>query len=64
MNDAKTVIDEKINFKISLIWKQSGLRFKILSRKSDLQGVHPCTLVYMNFFLGCTENLEKLKKIF
>ena len=50
MNDAKTVIDEKINFKISLIWKQSGLRFKILSRKSGLQGVHWCTLVYMNFF--------------
>ena len=59
MNDAKTVIDEKINFKISLIWKQSGLRFKILSRKSGLQGVHWWTLVYMNFFLGCTENLVK-----
>ena len=26
---------------------------------SGLQGVHWCTLVYMNFFLGCTENLVK-----
>ena len=64
MNDAKTVIDEKINFKISLIWKQSGLRFKILSRKSDLQGVPSCTLVYMNFFLGYTENSVKWKNVF
>ena len=58
MNDAKTVIDEKINFKISLIWKQSGLRFKILSRKSGLQGVHWCTLVCVKIILVCKKLME------